>query len=260
MRPSIDMERMAEPMYSITWPAPPLVPMMAMRCRARSLAPTPGRNSPSTRTRHILHLPRAQRLRRQHVLDFGRADAVGQGAEGAVRGGVAVAADDGEARLRAALLGADHVDDAVADVAHREELDAVLGITLRASVSSCSRASGSLTAGHAEGLALGGRVVVGDGERQVRPAHLAAIGLEAREGLRGRHLVDEVEVDIEKALARRPVRVDDVGCPRSCRRGCGAMNSCPAICAGGRAVLQAVRARRAWATKHGRQDSYASSL
>ena len=40
-----------------------------------------------------------QRLRRQHMLDLAGADAKRQGAEGAVRGGVAVAAHDGHARL-----------------------------------------------------------------------------------------------------------------------------------------------------------------
>ena len=48
------------------------------------------------------------------MLDLGGADAVGQRAEGAVRRGVAVAADDGRARQREALLGADDVDDALA--------------------------------------------------------------------------------------------------------------------------------------------------
>ena len=58
-----------------------------------------------------------------------RADAVRQRAEGAVRRGVAVAADDGGAGQREALLGADHVDDALAHVELVEILDAeVLGV------------------------------------------------------------------------------------------------------------------------------------
>src|SRR2546427_7678175 len=48
-----------------------------------------------------------------HVLDLGRADAVGQCAEGAVRGRVAVAADHGHAGQGGALLGAHDVDDAL---------------------------------------------------------------------------------------------------------------------------------------------------
>jgi hypothetical protein len=61
---------------------------------------------------------------------------------GPVRGGVAVAADDGHAGQRAALLGADDVDDALVRVAHREVRDAELGgvrpqgVDLRAEISS----------------------------------------------------------------------------------------------------------------------------
>ena len=48
----------------------------------------------------VLGLRLQQALRGQHVADLGGADAEGQCAEGAVRAGVAVAADDGLARLR----------------------------------------------------------------------------------------------------------------------------------------------------------------
>ena len=65
----------------------------------------------------------------------------------------------------------------------------------------------------AEGLAFGRRVVVCDSQGEVRTAHLAAVRLEAREGLRGCDLVDEVKVDIEKAFPRLLVRVDDVAVP-----------------------------------------------
>ena len=63
---------------------------------------------------HVLRLLLDQRLRRQHVLDFGRADAVGERAERAMRRGVAVAAHDRRAGQGEALLGADDVDDALA--------------------------------------------------------------------------------------------------------------------------------------------------
>ena len=69
---------------------------------------------------HVLGLALDQRLRGQHMLDLGGADAVRQRAEGAVRRGVAVAADDGHARQREALLRADDVDDALADDRSRE--------------------------------------------------------------------------------------------------------------------------------------------
>ena len=61
------------------------------------------------------------------MLDLGRADAVRQRAEGAMRRGVAVAADDRHAGQREALLGADDVDDALADVVLGIILDAEIG-------------------------------------------------------------------------------------------------------------------------------------
>ena len=50
-------------------------------------------------------------LRGQDVLDLARADPEGQGPEGAMRAGVAVAADDRQAGERRPELGADDVDD-----------------------------------------------------------------------------------------------------------------------------------------------------
>ena len=58
------------------------------------------------------------------MLDFRRADAVRQRAEGAMGGGVAVAADDGRAGKRKTLFGADDVDDALAAVVLVEIFDA----------------------------------------------------------------------------------------------------------------------------------------
>jgi hypothetical protein len=53
------------------------------------------------------------------VLDLARADAEGHRAEGTVRRGVAVAADDGDARHRETQLRADDVHDALLLVAER---------------------------------------------------------------------------------------------------------------------------------------------
>ena len=130
IRPSIDSARIAEPRYSMTWPMPPPVPISPMIARMTSLAVTPAGSSPSTVT--AIHFGRrlGQRLRGQHVLDLAGADAEGQRPERAVRGGVAVAADDRHARQRAALLGADDVDDALPGIAHREVGDAELGRVL----------------------------------------------------------------------------------------------------------------------------------
>ena len=65
-----------------------------------------------------------QALRREHMADFGRADAEGEGAECAMRAGVAVAADDRLAGLRDAELRPDDVHDAAAAVLQIEQLDA----------------------------------------------------------------------------------------------------------------------------------------
>ena len=145
------------------------------------------------------------------MLDLAGADAVGQGAEGPMGGGVAVAADDGHARLGAALFRPDHMDDAVADIAHGEEFDpgvlhiARQGLKLQPRLRVLHRV-------HALGLADGGDIVVGDRQRQVRAPHLAVVGAQAREGLRRRHLMDQVQVDIEDGLAIR-VLCDHVGVP-----------------------------------------------
>ncbi len=50
IRCSIESARIASPRYSKTWPVPPPIPIRAMRARMTSLAPTPGRSRPSTRT------------------------------------------------------------------------------------------------------------------------------------------------------------------------------------------------------------------
>ena len=79
---------------------------------------------------------------------------------------------------------------------------------LAASVSTCWRLSGS-----AMPLAAVGRldVVVDDGERLLRRAHLAPRHAQALEGLRARHLVDEMAVDVDEARAAR--RLDDMVVP-----------------------------------------------
>ena len=85
---------MAEPRYSMTWPIPPPVPMRPMTASTRSLAVTPAGSSPSTVDGHGGRPLLGQGLGGQDVLDLAGADAEGQGAEGTVGRGVAVAADD----------------------------------------------------------------------------------------------------------------------------------------------------------------------
>ena len=47
IRPSIESRSIAEPRYSITWPAPPVVPSRPMTASTTSFAVTPGGRSPS---------------------------------------------------------------------------------------------------------------------------------------------------------------------------------------------------------------------
>ena len=99
IRASIDSVSMALPRYSMTWPWPPPVPIWAMTARMTSFAETPGRQLAVDGDRHLLRPVLRQRLGGQHVLDLAGADAERQRAEGAVGGGVAVAADDRHAGL-----------------------------------------------------------------------------------------------------------------------------------------------------------------
>ena len=155
------------------------------------------------------HGPRrrlGERLGGQDVLDLAGADAEGQRPEGAVRGRVAVAADDRHARLGEPELGADDVDDALAGAAQREERDAELGAVALERLD----LGGRERVGDAGLAADGGDVVVDRGERQVGPAHVAAGQAQAVEGLRRGHLVHEVQVDIQEGRLAVGVRRADL--------------------------------------------------
>ena len=130
MRSSIDSASIAGPRYSMTCPVPPDTPILPMIARMRSLAVTPSRSRAADFDRERLRPTLQQALRREHVADFGRADAEGEGAERAVRRRVTVAADDGLAGLRRAELGTDDVHDAALLAAEAEQLDAELAAVL----------------------------------------------------------------------------------------------------------------------------------
>ncbi len=220
MRPSIDSERIASPAYSMTWPVPPAVPISPMMARMMSLAVTPGGSDAVDRHAHVLRLLLDQRLRREHVLDLGRADPVRERAEGAVRRGVGIAADDRRAGKREALLGSDDVHDALADVALAVIFDAELVRVLRKR-RHLERRFRIVDAERAVGRR---HVVVDDGERLLRLAHLAARRRASprRPGAtspRGQGAGRYREGTCRRA-ARRPRDR-----PRSCRRVCGASPS-----------------------------------
>ncbi len=143
---------------------------------------------------HVLRLLAQQRLRGQHVLDLGSADAVRQRAEGAVRARVRVAADHRHAGQRRALLRSDHVHDALAMVGHLELRDAV-GVAVgvqRVDLQLRDRVGDAVAA-------VGGRHIVVR-HRQVRAdaPHRPLGQLQPFERLRAGHLVQQVPVDIEQ--------------------------------------------------------------
>ncbi len=143
---------------------------------------------------HGLEGRHRQRLGGEHVLDLAGADAEGQRAEGAVGGGVAVAADHGGARLGQSQLRSHYVDDSLFDVAQRVQPDAELRAVLAQRL--------QLGAGDGVGDGLvdveGGGVVVLGGDGEVGAPHRPAGLAQAVERLRAGHLVEQVQVDEEE--------------------------------------------------------------
>ena len=206
---------MAEPAYSMTWPVPPPIPILAMTARMTSLAVTPGCSSPSTRTQHRLRLALEQRLGGEDHLDLARPDAEGERPEGAVSGGVRVAADDRHARLRQAQLRPDDVDDPLAGRALAVERDPEL---LAVQLDLAQLVAGQLV-GDGERRVERGDRMVGGGDGLVGAADLDATLAQAGERLRAGDLVDEMKVDREDGR-RAGVGGHDVASPRSSRRWC----------------------------------------
>ena len=171
-----------------------------------SLAVTPNGSSPSKRISIVFGRGCEQRLRREHVLDLGGADPECERAERAVRRGVAVAADDRHPRLGQPELRAHHVDDPLAAAAGGVQRHAELGAVAR------QRVELRLRERVADRAGLGRDVVVHRRDRQVGPAHLPSGEAQPLEGLRARHLVDEMEVDVEQRRLAGPL-VDDVRVP-----------------------------------------------
>ena len=155
---------------------------------------------------HRLGLVRDEALRGEDVLDLARADAERERAERAVRRGVAVAADDRHAGLRDAELRPDDVDDALAVGAERVDRDPEL-VAVALERLDLDAAELVLDA-RRDGRAVGRRVVVGGRERAVGAADRAAGEPQPVERLRARHLVDEVQVDVQQARGHLVVDPD----------------------------------------------------
>src|SRR5262249_47966580 len=146
---------------------------------------------------HVLRFLLDQRLGREHVLDFRRADAVGERPERAMGRGVAVAAHDGRARQGEALLRADDVNDALAAI----ELIVIFDAEQLGVLGEGGDLAGALRIVDALGTVRGRNVVIDDRERLFRRAHASARDAQALERLRRGHLVDEMPVDVDQAGA-----------------------------------------------------------
>ena len=117
---------MVDPVYSMTCPVPPAVPIVPMMARMTSFAEQRGERSALDADFHCLGALLNETLRRQNMLHFTRPDAEGKRAECAVRGRMGITADDRHAWQRKSLLRADDMDDALPNVVHAEERNAEL--------------------------------------------------------------------------------------------------------------------------------------
>jgi len=122
-----------------------------------------------------------------------------QRAECTVSGGVRIAADHGHARQGCSLLRADHMDDALARVVHRELEDAEVRAVLAQRAHLRARDFVGDGGQSADALGLGGRhVVVGRGEVGIHPPRFPPGQPQPFERLRRGHLVQDVAVDVEQ--------------------------------------------------------------
>ena len=165
---------------------------------------------------HRLGLRLDEALCREHVLDLAGADAERERTERAVRRRVRVAAHDRHARLGDAELGADHVDDALVfgaeGVDRNPELLAVAFKCLHLD------AAELVLDPRGDGRAVGRHVVVRGGERAVGTTDGPMRQAKAIERLRTRHLVHEMQVDVQQA-GRDLVSAPDL-VEQALRHGC----------------------------------------
>ena len=150
---------------------------------------------------HVLHFLGHQALGGEHMFHLGRADAMGQGAERTVGGGVGVAADHGHARQGGALLRADDVDDALAHVVHLEFGDAVFVAIIVEGLHLQPRNLVGNGFDAALALRSGRHVVVRRGDDGVDAPRLAPGQSQAFERLGRGHFMDDVTVDIDQRRA-----------------------------------------------------------
>ena len=159
----------------------------------KSFAETAGTQRAVHHDAHVVGFLLHQTLGGEHVLYLARADAVGETGEGAVGRGMGITAHHRHAGQGRALLGPDHVHDALTVVIHLELHDAVL-VAVR--IQGIDLELGNGIADTA--VAIGGRhIVVGDREVRIDTPGLAIRRLQPVEGLGRGHLVEQMAIDVE---------------------------------------------------------------
>ena len=147
------------------------------------------------------------------MADFRGADAEGQRPEGPVRRGMAVAADDGHARLGQAQFRPHDVNDAALVRAPACQFDPVAGAVDLQRLDLFARLFGDIGALTIRPGGQGGGRVVQGGEGAVGTADLQPARLDLGKGLRRGDLVDQVQVHIHDARRLGGFRHDDVPVP-----------------------------------------------
>ncbi len=172
---------------------------------------------------HCLRLELQQSLCGQNVLDFAGPDPERQRSEGAVRGRVRIAANDRHAGLGVAVLGADDVNDSLANIVNVEQSDAELFAVL----AECLNLFATDRIGDGQTAVAGGNIVIGRRDRSFGPADGALVDPQTLERLGAGHFVDQVQIDVDDGRPRFG-GIDDVlfpdfveHGPRGGRGGCG---------------------------------------
>ena len=172
-------------------------------------------------------LTQQQRLRCKNMLHFRGADTKGQRAERTMGGGVAVPTDHSDTRQGKALFRADDVDDALFRRIDIVELHPEIGAVLHQRVELCLRHRIE----DRQPAIRGRNVVIGHGQRKIRPAQPAASNAQRLKRLRGGHFVDEVTIDEDQRGAVIK-RLDDMIVPDLLVEGAGGAAHGMRLCQG----------------------------
>ena len=114
-----------------------------------------------------------------------------------MRGGVAITANDGHARLGEAVFGANDMDDAPVGAVHAVELDAEIAAVLLHLADLVGR--NGIGNGHIQ--RGGGDAVVHGGQSLARPSHRQPLVAQPLKRLWRSHLVDEVQINVQDGWA-----------------------------------------------------------